>query len=328
VPRQTVTADRAYLIPLSARSENALKDLARAFADYLSDGAVSLDDLCYTAAVRRNHYDHRLAVTARSCGEARELLTAFGRGEVLPGVATGHVRVRNAEVPVLTSLEREDGPGAGLHDALGTLYVRGHRIDWHRLYNRGGTCLRLPTYPWQRKRFWVDLQAPAAAGVTPEAAGQALGWMDSGPVRRRADLNVPYVAPRTELERHLADLWAKTLHIDRVGVHDNFLELGGNSLQAAALSNRLQQQIGVTLSPVALFEAQTIHDLAAYLHREYPAAVAQLLATADRPLPTAVPSVSQGQDTEALLAQLAELSDGEVDALLQQSLADREKDDA
>src|SRR5262249_4303705 len=59
------------------------------------------------------------------------------------------------------------------------------------------------------------------------------------PDRRRPELGQAYRAPGTELERFLADLWRDILHLDRVGIHDQFFELGGDSLLGAALINRI-----------------------------------------------------------------------------------------
>ena len=93
----------------------------------------------------------------------------------------------------------------------------------------------------------------------------------------RPDLGTPLVAPRTPLEAALAALWAELLGLDRVGVEDDFFELGGSSIQAAQLVNRLQERLGEIVHVVAVFDAPTVAALAAYLTTHYPAAIARLV---------------------------------------------------
>jgi len=78
----------------------------------------------------------------------------------------------------------------------------------------------------------------------------------------RPYLNTAYVAPRTEAERLVAEIWAALLRQDRVGVHDNFFDLGGHSLLATQAIARLSKAIGVKLPLRTLFEAPTVAELA------------------------------------------------------------------
>ncbi|RMH16883.1 MAG: SDR family NAD(P)-dependent oxidoreductase [Acidobacteria bacterium] len=78
----------------------------------------------------------------------------------------------------------------------------------------------------------------------------------------RPDLATPYVAPSSELEKQLADLWQRVLGLDEVGVHDNFFELGGDSVMGIQIIAGARE-IGLELQPEQLFEHQTIAELAA-----------------------------------------------------------------
>lgn len=74
--------DAAWVLPLSARSPEALALLASAYVSALAEeGAPSLYDVCYTAALHRTHHEHRLAVAARNSAGLRESLQAFLRAE-------------------------------------------------------------------------------------------------------------------------------------------------------------------------------------------------------------------------------------------------------
>ncbi len=82
-----------------------------------------------------------------------------------------------------------------------------------------------------------------------------------------------YVAPRDQLEQLLIDLWQTTLGSDRIGVKDNFFEIGGNSIKGAILINRLQELLGEYVYVVAIFDAPTVAQLGDYLRQHYHAAV-------------------------------------------------------
>jgi acyl transferase domain-containing protein/acyl carrier protein len=87
--------DRAYLLPLSARSPETLRAVARTYQDFLtnaaSGGSVVLHDLCYTASVRRSHHEHRLTLVGSSQAELAAHLEAFLAGETRPGLSSGHL---------------------------------------------------------------------------------------------------------------------------------------------------------------------------------------------------------------------------------------------
>src|SRR3954454_23808505 len=83
----------ALLVPLSARSPEALEARARSYVALLTDpasrGEVSLGDIGYTSSLRRGHHDHRLTVVAQSTGEVVEQLEAFLAGETRPYMVSG-----------------------------------------------------------------------------------------------------------------------------------------------------------------------------------------------------------------------------------------------
>jgi hypothetical protein len=83
----------------------------------------------------------------------------------------------------------------------------------------------------------------AAGTATREAAGE-------------------YVAPRTPIEEMLAQIWADVLRVDRVGVNDNFFDLGGDSILGIQVISRAVNA-GIQLVPRQIFQYQTIAELVA-----------------------------------------------------------------
>ncbi len=69
------------------------------------------------------------------------------------------------------------------------------------------------------------------------------------------------VAPRDDLERVLAGIWAELLEVEQVGIRDNFFELGGHSLLAVELALRVEQALGWHMPIAALFQTPTVESL-------------------------------------------------------------------
>jgi acyl carrier protein len=76
---------------------------------------------------------------------------------------------------------------------------------------------------------------------------------------------VEYAAPRNKMEKIIADTWKKVLKLEKVSIHDNFFDLGGNSLSIIRINNLLNEVLEKELSIVAMFEYPTIESLSVYL---------------------------------------------------------------
>jgi amino acid adenylation domain-containing protein len=102
------------------------------------------------------------------------------------------------------------------------------------------------------------------------------------PGQLRADLEKPFAPPRTPIEVTLAEIWVEVLGIDRVGINDNFFEMGGHSLLVFQVISRTRDAFGVDLPLRTLFEAPTVEKqalaiVAAQLDQENDAEMAQLI---------------------------------------------------
>jgi amino acid adenylation domain-containing protein/non-ribosomal peptide synthase protein (TIGR01720 family) len=81
------------------------------------------------------------------------------------------------------------------------------------------------------------------------------------PSVQRDDLALEYVAPSSDLEASVAAAWSRALGIDRVGLEDNFFDLGGDSITSIQVVARLAEE-GLVASPADLFRHQTVASLA------------------------------------------------------------------
>ena len=78
-----------------------------------------------------------------------------------------------------------------------------------------------------------------------------------------------YTAPRTPVEELLARIWADVLGIERVGVDESFLDLGGDSMLATLLVSRIRQQLRLEVSLRSLFDAPTVADQAGVVLEQF-----------------------------------------------------------
>jgi len=105
----------------------------------------------------------------------------------------------------------------------------------------------------------------------------ALPLTPNGKVDRRAlpdpgqlhlEPEVAYVAPRSEVERTIVSAWQEVLQIEKVGVNDNFFDLGGHSLLLIQLQSKLQEVLNRDVSLIEMFKYPTISSLATYFSQE------------------------------------------------------------
>jgi acyl carrier protein len=85
--------------------------------------------------------------------------------------------------------------------------------------------------------------------------------------RERPNVETPFVFPRTPVEKYLTKVWAHLLDLDQVGIHDGFLELGGDSLLASRLVCQVRDVLHVEVPLRSLFETPTVAEIAVQVER-------------------------------------------------------------
>jgi amino acid adenylation domain-containing protein len=178
---------------------------------------------------------------------------------------------------------REDVPGAKRLVAYLAPHLDAPAPDPGLL--RAALRERLPDY--MVPQLFVPL---LALPLTPNGKTDRRALL-AGPAPEADRAAADYAAPRHRAEEVLAAVWAEVLRLDRVGIHDNFFALGGDSvmvIQAATRSRRL----GFAFQPRQLFQAQTVAGLAGLLGEALPADAA------------AIPEFSQAGLSQAELEDL------------------------
>ena len=129
--------------------------------------------------------------------------------------------------------------------------------------------------------------APRVERFRASSGPRAEAGRDVAARHPRPEMSIPYVAPRTPAEQTIADVWQELLGFERVGIHDNFFDLGGHSLLLVQVHRRLRELFpGRDFSVVELFTYSTIAALAGHLSGapggSVPAGLEELEAEAER----------------------------------------------
>jgi SAM-dependent methyltransferase/aryl carrier-like protein len=99
--------------------------------------------------------------------------------------------------------------------------------------------------------------------ITPNGKLDRLALVDYG--GERPELEQLYIAPRTPVEVLIAEIWREVLGVEKVGINDNFFEIGGDSLKAVRVIDRFRRALGVDLSVISLFDKPTISAIGGLL---------------------------------------------------------------
>ena len=114
---------------------------------------------------------------------------------------------------------------------------------------------KLPNYMLPSAYMLLDTLPLTANGKVDR---QALPQLST----ERPEAQTTFVAPKTAIEKQLADIWRDILDVKQVGIHDNFFDLGGDSLIATKLIVQMRQDFSLDLPLASLFEKPTVASLA------------------------------------------------------------------
>jgi FkbH-like protein len=108
----------------------------------------------------------------------------------------------------------------------------------------------------------AKLERLAHIAADLNSAEQILKIIESQHHKQRPDLPYAYVAPSNEVERSIAQIWEKALNVEKIGINDDYFELGGTSLIALRIILRLREAFKVELTFSDFFTSLTVNKLA------------------------------------------------------------------
>ncbi|NTX50273.1 non-ribosomal peptide synthase/polyketide synthase [Myxococcus sp. CA039A] len=212
-------------------------------------GTVPGARLYRTGDVVRWCADGELEYVGRADGQVKLRGFRIELGE-LEAVLREHPAVRDAAV-----VARDEGGTRRL-----VAYVTGDGPGLEVPGLRGYLTERLPLYMVPATFVVLDTLPLSSSGKLDRKALPP-------PDARHLGSAATYEAPRSDVERTVAGIWQEVLNVPRVGLHDGFFDLGGNSLSLVQIHGKLQSALGVEFPLVELFQHQSVSALAAHLRR-------------------------------------------------------------
>jgi acyl transferase domain-containing protein len=290
-----------FLLVLSVHTPALLAQRARQLHDFLftiQENDPSLADICYTAALRRQHQRYRAAVMAQ------------GRSGLLGGLAAlGADASRN--------FWSEPGCCQAEMEAVRS-FLEGGELSRKLFAAAQESCVSLPVYLFQREALWPDWLTPdVISRSSVDSSASPLKPEHAPPVR----LPTRHGAQRSaDILAFLRRELAQVLEIapEQVDTRERTLfELGLNSLGVNVLRERIARAFGVSIMPTTFFEHPRLDPLAAWLSE-------RLATEAARDNKDDSVQRAQSASEDNLASQIAQLSDEETLALLQKKLAEIE----
>lgn len=182
-----------------------------------------------------------------------------------PAICEGESEWSLNQRPIAT-MQHEWEPASGwekLLNAVGQLWLRRVPVDWHSFYsNERRQRIPLPTYPFERRRYWVgeSLADTNTPGADANRAADAEEWPEVTSAEKRDE-------PENDLEAVVAEVWGMFLSRDRIGMNDGFYELGGNSLVATRIVMTIRETLQIDLPVRAILEYPTLAGFVAEIER-------------------------------------------------------------
>ncbi|PWV58206.1 type I polyketide synthase [Nocardiopsis sp. L17-MgMaSL7] len=196
---------------------------------------------------------------ARAVADGHTTFVEVGPHPVLTRGIESVLDAHEVRGTVLSTLRRDHGDSAQLLTAAAQAFTSGLDVDWGSLFRGSGAQrIDLPTYPFQRTRFWPD-SVPAVRAAEPlDAVAPSLTDEPAGPEGGEAASLV-------------ASLSARVLELDELDPADEgraFRDLGFDSIMLLELADLVEEETGVRLEDSVLFELPTPAALAEHVARE------------------------------------------------------------
>ncbi len=196
------------------------------------------------------------------------ILMEIGPGKTLATLARQHAAKTSKDVVYETMRHSyEDiSDTKKLLITISRLWMNNVAIDWEVFHaDRQRYKTPLPTYPFERLDYWVE--SGKKMRLTHDRRN--MGEKTLPPLPRE---NLPeqtkettVVAARDPVDAFICQLWATSLGVAQVGIHDNYFDLGGDSLQAVNIIDKLVTQYQTPIATHILIQKPTIAELADYI---------------------------------------------------------------
>ncbi len=175
-------------------------------------------------------------------------------------------------IPTMRSPQNNESDVQVFLNTIGQYWVCGGEIRWEELHSDNARKIALPTYVFNKKRHWVDTQKYFSFDIkqdnsieeeyNPSSFVEEYESMDN-----RIGFDADYYPPENDLQSKLITIWQEVLGIQSVGISDNFFNMGGHSLLASQVINRINDLFNTDLPLGIIFDCPTIKSLSEHIDK-------------------------------------------------------------
>lgn len=213
---------------------------------------------------------------------SRYVLIEVGPGKALSTLVKAHKEYNNDQIVENLVKHAKDVVDDNLYlmRKLSMIWMAGVSVNWEEYYKEyNARRISLPTYSFDRKRYWIDdsdaklmnLIIPQTRELKLEDTSikskeisendESYENIDSN----RPELTTEYIKSSNDLEQMLVDLTEEILGINKIGIKDNFFELGADSLKCAMLSRKIHRKMKVEIPINEIFIHPTVEGISKYI---------------------------------------------------------------
>jgi len=196
------------------------------------------------------------------------ILLEVGPGKTLATLARQHPDKTDKDVVYETMRHSyEDiSDTRKLLTTIAKLWMNNVNIDWEVFHaSRQRYKIPLPTYPFERLDYWVE--SGNKLRLTQDRRGMDDQTLPALP-NEKCTIKVAQTAaeePRDKFDAFICQLWEKSLGVSTVGIHDNYFDLGGDSLRAVSIVDKLVTKYKTPIATHILIQKPTVAELSDYI---------------------------------------------------------------
>ncbi len=242
-------SDDPAIIVISAHTKAQLDQRVAQLIEYLTaQTSIDLYDLAYTLQIGRSHMKERLAFRTKTSTQLKKDLLNYQKGKLKKASTTNHQegdldkKIKGQDLDKLLK-QREA-------DALIQLWVQGVAIDWSLLYTADNKPqkINLPSYPFVRKRYWIEDTAIAATAQTPK------------------DRSTEHLSVDAFIRKQISGF----VHLEASDLNkDEFIsDYGIDSIQMNQLANAINTTFDLEIRPMELQSYLTIAEIETFITEE------------------------------------------------------------
>ncbi len=205
------------------------------------------------------------------------ILVEIGPGNTLANLATKHSG-RSSDLAVISSLPRASEiveSSDFIVNALGKLWLNGVDVDFRKYYEGEIRC-RIPQfllYEFDNQKYWVlpDIQGSfipknnKGSEIIDKSIDDANEQISEEELNSgyypRPELMNDYVEPETDEQKRMVKIWRNERKLNKIGIYDDFYEIGGSSLVAAQILNSINAEFNVKITIKDLLNSKNIYNL-------------------------------------------------------------------